>query len=221
MHGLFDNGQSWVMSGTREDHGKALPYQVVDAGGFDVWIMNWRGTLPSRHHEYISPDTQRAYWQFSFEEFGEMDLRACIDFINKESDGDQKISLVAYSEGTTSSFFASAEDPEYFEKNLNIMVAMAPVIYLKHAGNPLLRKIAGESMIFDFLDKHSFLEIYGKNTNKHELVKYIKDKDSWLCQMSAGLQDYCQNEEHNSGLLHRSLNPEDMSLINAERYKYI
>lgn len=111
-----------------------------------------------------------------------MDLRACIDFIRKEND--QKISLVGYSEGTTSSFFAAAEDPEYFEKNVKIFVAMAPVVYLKHAGSPLLRKVASESMIFNFLQKHDFIEIYGKNANKHELVKWIKANDNWLCSMS-------------------------------------
>lgn len=57
MHGLFDNAQSWVMSGTKEGHGKALPYQVVDSGDFDVWLFSWRGTLPSRHHKWISPNT--------------------------------------------------------------------------------------------------------------------------------------------------------------------
>lgn len=99
----------------------------------------------------------------------------------KEKNNTSKISLVAYSEGTTSSFFAAAEDPEYFKNNINIMVAMAPVIYMKHAGNPLLRKVAKETFVFDFLKKHGFIEIYGKNTNNHELVKFIKQKESWLC----------------------------------------
>ena len=115
MHGLFNNALSWMITGSEEGKGKALPYQVVDTGLYDVWLMNWRGLKVSRYHTWMSPDTDERFWAYSFEEFGGFDLKAVIEFIKKEKNSKDKISLVGYSEGTTSSFFATAEEPDYYE----------------------------------------------------------------------------------------------------------
>ena len=83
----------------------------------------------------MSPDTDRRFWDFSFEEFGGFDLKSVIEFIKSEKRSQDKISLVGYSEGTTSSFYATAEDPAYYKKNLNLFVALAPCVIMKDAGN--------------------------------------------------------------------------------------
>lgn len=87
----------------------------------------------------MSPNTDTNFWNFGFEEFGQYDLRACIEFIKNEKNLKSKISLVSYSEGTMASFYAMSEDPQYFDQNLNLFVALAPTIYLKNAGNPSIR----------------------------------------------------------------------------------
>ena len=83
----------------------------------------------------MSPDTDRRFWDFSFEEFGGFDLKSVIEFIKSEKRSQDKISLVSYSEGTTSSFYATAEDPQYYKNNLNLFVALAPCAIMKDAGN--------------------------------------------------------------------------------------
>ena len=56
-------------------------------------------------------------------------MKACIEFIQKEKSDSRKITLMGYSEGTTTSFYALATDPEYFESRVKLFVALAPTIY--------------------------------------------------------------------------------------------
>ena len=81
VHGYFSNAQSWIISGSEENHGKAIPYQLVDSGNYDVWLMNARGTANSREHMWLSPNTDDDFWDFSFEEKGKYDVKACVEFI--------------------------------------------------------------------------------------------------------------------------------------------
>lgn len=148
MHGLFNNAQSWIISGSKDGHGKAIPYQVADGGDFDVWIMSWRGVEYSRAHSWMSPNSEKDFWNFSFEEFGEYDLRACIEFIQSERNDQTKISVVGFSEGTTSTFYATAEDPEYYESKMNLFVALAPVASLKYGGTKSVRQMAYQTILF-------------------------------------------------------------------------
>ena len=74
-------------------------------------MLNFRGNAYSREHTWMSADSEPNFWDFSFEEFGKYDLKACIEFIREEKNDESKISLLGYSEGTTTSFFALSEDP--------------------------------------------------------------------------------------------------------------
>ena len=186
MHGLFDNAQSWIISGG-EGEGKAIPYQVADANLFDVWIMSWRGVEYSRKHTWLSPDTQREFWNFDFEDFGGYDLRACIEFIQNERSDQAKISLIGYSEGTTSTFFAASEDPEYYQSKLNVFIALAPVGSLKYVGDKKLKTMAYQTVLFNWLDKNGYLEIYGKDTNDNILINYIKKHHHDVCDVISQL----------------------------------
>ena len=83
LHGLFENGQTWIATGPEEENGKAIPYQLADKG-YDVWLLSYRGTHYSREHLWLSPNTDIDFWDYSFEEFGKFDLKASIEFIQKE-----------------------------------------------------------------------------------------------------------------------------------------
>lgn len=80
-----------------QSYGKALPYQLVDTGNYDVWLMNARGNYYSRRHQWLDPNTQTEFWDFSFEEMGELDLKACVDFIQKSQGNTHKITLIGHS----------------------------------------------------------------------------------------------------------------------------
>lgn len=80
-----------------QELGKALPYQLVDTGKYDVWLMNSRGNHYSRRHLWMDPNTQHEFWDFSFEEMGDQDLKECIEFIQKAQGNSHKITLIGHS----------------------------------------------------------------------------------------------------------------------------
>lgn len=115
LHGLLGNAQSWVLTGPLLQYGKAIPYQIVDTNEYDVWLINFRGTLLSREHMKLNPDSDKEFWNYSFEEFGKYDLKDCLEFIQKEKNDLSKISVIGYSEGSATGLYAFSENPDYFD----------------------------------------------------------------------------------------------------------
>lgn len=76
-------------------------------------------------------------YMFSWHEIGYFDLPAMIDFILKKT-GLRKINYIGHSQGTTSFFVMASTRPKY-NKKIKLMVALAPVVYMNHMANPLLR----------------------------------------------------------------------------------
>lgn len=72
-------------------------YLLADAG-YDVWMGNARGTEMSRDHAWIKPDSSK-FWEFSWQDIGEKDLPAFIDYVLKYTDV-PKLSYVGFSQGT-------------------------------------------------------------------------------------------------------------------------
>ena len=77
---------------------------------------------------WLSPNQDVNFWDFSFEEFGEYDLKACIEFIQKEKVSTANITLVGFSQGSMTAFFALSEYPDYFDKKVDLFIAIAPVV---------------------------------------------------------------------------------------------
>jgi len=77
MHGLEADMSQWVWS---------LPYHahafVLSRAGYDVWLGNNRGTRYCQEHVYYK-NTDREFWQFSWEEMGVYDTPAFINYILK------------------------------------------------------------------------------------------------------------------------------------------
>ena len=48
-----------------------------------MWLGNNRGSTFSRKHKTLDPDHSRLFWEFSFQELGEFDDVAMIDFVRK------------------------------------------------------------------------------------------------------------------------------------------
>ena len=88
-------------------------------GGYDVWIVNYRGTRYSQDHMTLNVD-QKEYWDFSWEILGSVDLPSTIDYITSLT-GYDKIAYMGLSMGSTSFLAGASLMPEYF--NEKIMVA--------------------------------------------------------------------------------------------------
>lgn len=121
---------------------KILTGYILAEEGYDVWMGNARGNYYSRRHISLNPDSfiSTQFWKFSWDEIGNIDLPAMIDFSLRRS-GQKKLHYIGHSQGSTAFFVMTSLRPEYNQKIIS-MQALAPVAYMGHNKNPLLLAIA-------------------------------------------------------------------------------
>ncbi|XP_075979114.1 lipase 3-like [Anticarsia gemmatalis] len=137
MHGLLCSSAIWVLAGP----GSGLAYILAEAG-YDVWMGNARGNFYSRKHTSLNPDAllNTAFWQFSWDEMGNIDLPTMIDFALNKSSKD-KLHYIGHSQGSTAFFVMTSLLPAYNDK-ITSMHALAPVAYMANNRNLLLNVIS-------------------------------------------------------------------------------
>ena len=59
---------AFISNGIQENQ-TAIAYQLAEEN-YDVWLMGYRGTFGSRQHQIFDADTDKEFWDFSFEEIG-------------------------------------------------------------------------------------------------------------------------------------------------------
>ncbi|CAG9858471.1 unnamed protein product [Phyllotreta striolata] len=154
QHGLLTTSSDWILFGPEA----SLGYMLADKG-YDVWMGNTRGNTYSRNHTKYNPDKDGAFWQFSWNEMGEIDLPTMIDYI-LQSTGVDGIHYVGHSQGTTSFFVMASEKPEYNSK-IKVHIALAPIAYMKHITSPLLKIMAfwegAIELLFNLIGENEFL----------------------------------------------------------------
>ncbi|KAJ8713467.1 hypothetical protein PYW07_013837 [Mythimna separata] len=140
MHGLLSSSADLVIMGP----GSGLAYILAEEG-FDVWMGNARGNYYSRRHVRLNPDAilSTAFWRFSWDEIGNIDLPTMIDYALEKS-GQERLHYVGHSQGTTSFFVMGSMRPEYNAKIIS-MHALAPVAYMANNRSLLLRILASYS----------------------------------------------------------------------------
>uniref|UniRef100_A0A336MBQ6 CSON013243 protein n=1 Tax=Culicoides sonorensis TaxID=179676 RepID=A0A336MBQ6_CULSO len=76
VHGILCSSSMWVANLPGNE--TALAFMLSDAG-YDVWMLNVRGTTPSLKNEKINANNQK-YWEFSWHEMGMEDIPKAIMF---------------------------------------------------------------------------------------------------------------------------------------------
>ena len=99
QHGILASAENWVING---ENSVAF---ILAKRGYDVWLGNHRGTKYSRNHVTLDPNKDEEFWQFSFQELGDYDMPACIDYV-REQIGVKKLTYIGHSQGTTQMFYA-------------------------------------------------------------------------------------------------------------------
>jgi pimeloyl-ACP methyl ester carboxylesterase len=77
------------------------------------------------------------FWDFDWEEMGTFDAPAEIDFILNKT-GNEKLTWVGHSEGTSQLLAGAALMPDYFKSKLNLAVLLAPPAAMENCPNKML-----------------------------------------------------------------------------------
>lgn len=85
-------------------------YLLTDAG-YDVWLGNARGTEMSREHSWLNAN-ESAYWDYSWQDIGQEDLPACIDYVLAITNN-EKLSYVGFSQGTSICCISAETGPKH------------------------------------------------------------------------------------------------------------
>lgn len=73
------------------------PAFVAARAGYDVWLGNSRGNSFSKEHVYLSPQkNEKEYWDFDWEEMGQYDIPASLDYITELTD-QSKVAYIGHS----------------------------------------------------------------------------------------------------------------------------
>ncbi|KAJ6651145.1 hypothetical protein lerEdw1_000765 [Lerista edwardsae] len=116
--GILADGRSWIANIPNN----SLAFVLADAG-YDVWILNNRGTTWSRRHRYLSID-QEQFWNFSFHEMGIYDVPATINFILEKTQQDA-LYYVGQSQGASIGFIAFSVMPQLAQK-VKLFFSLSP-----------------------------------------------------------------------------------------------
>ena len=89
-------------------------------------MPNNRGTRYSNTNDRDGEWSEQERWDFSFAEMGLYDQPAFIEKILAET-GQDKLTYIGHSQGTTQMLYAMAEDADYYADRLHRFIGVAPV----------------------------------------------------------------------------------------------
>lgn len=126
-------------------NGHNSPAFILANEGFDVWLGGIRGCKLSRKHQWLNPELDaEKYWNFSWQEMGEYDLPAFIEYIKRYNKN--KIAYIGYSQGVVEGLYALAggcnndeSKQEFYRDNISIMIFLAPNVKLYHTDSFFLK----------------------------------------------------------------------------------
>ncbi|XP_026272207.2 lipase 1-like [Frankliniella occidentalis] len=124
-HGMASNSEQWVL------RGDSLAFALVDLG-FDVWLVNYRGSFYSRRHITLSEKSAQ-FWNFSWHESGVHDQPAIIDYVLTVT-GRPALLTVGHSMSSTVQLVLLAERPEYSSKVLASVIMAPPALFHRTVG---------------------------------------------------------------------------------------
>ncbi|GMR50065.1 hypothetical protein PMAYCL1PPCAC_20260 [Pristionchus mayeri] len=154
-HSLLCDSSEFVMNPRDSSPAMAL----ADAG-FDVFLMNHRGTTYSTKHRGLNTNTSK-FWEFTMDEYGQYDNPAAIDLILSTT-GERSIYYIGHSQGALLGMTMLAERPEYNQK-IRSLFLIAP------ANGHSCRGFCGLLSRFYALVK-PMLDVYVNTLGSHEVA---------------------------------------------------
>lgn len=93
---------------------------------------------------------------------GEYDIPAIINYIQKTTKSNKKITFIGHSQGNTQLFAGLTLLPEFYKKKLNGFLALGPITYMKNINSTFLKYLV-ELHLDQLISKLGFSEIF-RNT---------------------------------------------------------
>ena len=122
--------------------------------GFDVWVVNARGSTYGKKHIRYSPD-DRIFWNFTFEEQALYDQPAYLDYVSKVT-GFEKVHYIGHSQGGTQMIAALTLDPGYYSRRLLSFVSLGGPTLLDTARSGLVQVL----FYFHYMEISEFFGVY-------------------------------------------------------------
>ncbi|CAG9764480.1 unnamed protein product [Ceutorhynchus assimilis] len=151
LHPIVQDSTSWFLG----DNGSYVD-RFLEAG-YELWLLNFRGTTYSDKHIANLPPAQ--YWDFSFHEIGLYDFSAVFRYINNITN--TKLIAFSFSLGSSASSVYASEKPEEAKQLIKLFIAMAVPDFLRDSKTllrvlipfvPLLKAITRILGIYAFFD---------------------------------------------------------------------
>ncbi|CAK8533110.1 unnamed protein product [Lathyrus sativus] len=161
QHGVLVDGATWFMNSPEQN----LPMILAD-NGFDVWVVNTRGTKYSRKHTILDASSQE-YWYWSWDALVAYELPAVFDYVSKETR--QKIHYVGHSMGTLTALVSLAEGK--WKNQIKSVALLSPVAYLKRM-TTAIGAIAARSLL---AEGFSFMHIAEFDPKGTPVTGFIQD----------------------------------------------
>ncbi|XP_074600569.1 lysosomal acid lipase/cholesteryl ester hydrolase-like [Brevipalpus obovatus] len=99
--------------------------------GYDVWLLQSRGTYYSLGHQIYDADKDAEYWQFTFDDMALSDAPAVIGHILNVTQRED-VAWIGHSQGTSTMFALLADRPEY-SKKVKPFIALGPAVRMDNS----------------------------------------------------------------------------------------
>jgi pimeloyl-ACP methyl ester carboxylesterase len=179
QHGLMDSANAWVMNWP-----EVAPAFVTARAGYDVWLGNSRGNTYSRAHVSLNPDSKlnHKFWEFDFEEMGQYDIPAYLEYITALT-GNEKVSYIGHSQGTTQMFYGASELADYYSSRLNLFVALGPVTKITGDTGYMYNIAQHYDEIDDYTKMYGYYEIMPYDWKYAPFWRAYCTAFEWVCEM--------------------------------------
>lgn len=149
----------------------SLAFMLSD-DGYDVWMLNVRGTLLSKEHKKMNVDDPK-YWDFSWHEMGMEDVPSAIDYILHKTKK-QKLNYICHSQGCTALLVTLSMKHEYNSK-IAFAYLLSPAAFMTYIGGVIPNALRNQrdNRLFSTLQTLGLHAIQPRNNSFSNLVKTI------------------------------------------------
>lgn len=157
--------------------GNNLAFELAKHG-YDVWLPNSRGNTYSRNHTTLDPNTDRKFWDFSFDEMIKYDAPTVVDYVLNVTRR-PTVGFIGHSQGTTILFGLLSSRPRY-NRLLKPCIALAPITVVGNSYTPY-SYLAYLQLFMELISMYGGPFLPSNKLMKFIAAKLCTSRVKWLC----------------------------------------